>query len=91
MVKSNKYYKSHTVGVRSEVGLSTDQYLAESSCLRNMMSFIPPRYRMPRVTNHNTTEQHEINSNSGLSNLLRVNAFRKDLSPFVLPPSVDDQ
>ena len=41
VVQSNKYYKSRAVGITSEVGLTTDQNLAERLCLRNMASFIP--------------------------------------------------
>ena len=54
MVQSNKYYKSRTVGVTSEVGLTTDRDLAEVSCLRNTTSFILPRYWKSRGTNHYT-------------------------------------
>ena len=35
VVQSNKYYKSHAVGVTSKVDLTTDRDLAEHSCLRN--------------------------------------------------------
>ena len=52
VVQSNKYYKSRVVGVTSEVGLTTDQDLAELPCLRNTTSFIPPQYRKSRGTSH---------------------------------------
>ena len=44
MVQSDKYYKSCAVGVRSEVGLTTDRDLSVLMCLRNTTSFVPPRY-----------------------------------------------
>ena len=55
VVQSNKYYKSCTVGVTSEVGLTTDRNLAEPSRLRNTMSFIPLRYPKSRGTSDYTT------------------------------------
>ena len=55
VVQSNKYYKHRVVGVTSEVSLTTDRDLAERSCLRNTMSFIPLRYRKSRGTSHYTT------------------------------------
>ena len=55
MVPSDKYYKSHIVGVTSEVGLSTDRDLSVLMCLRNTMSFIPPQYRKSYGTIHYTT------------------------------------
>ena len=57
MVQSNKYYKSHAVGVMSKVGLTTDRDLAEHTCLRNTMSFIPPRYRKSHGMSHYTSTQ----------------------------------
>ena len=48
MVHSNKYYKPCAEGV------TTDRDLAESSCLRNTTSFIPPRYRKTHGTSHDT-------------------------------------
>ena len=56
VVQSNKYYKSRVVGVTSEVGLTTDRDLAEPLCLRNVTSFMPPRYRKSRGTSYYTTD-----------------------------------
>ena len=56
VIQSNKYYKSSAVGVTSEVGLTTGQDLLVSTCLRNTMSFIPPRYRKSHGTSHYTTK-----------------------------------
>ena len=55
VIQSNKYYKSRAVGVTSEVGLTSDQDFAETLCLRNTTSFIPPWYRKSRGTSHYTT------------------------------------
>ena len=56
MVQSNKYYKSRTVGVTSEVDLTTDRDLAEPLCLRKMTSFIATQYRKSCGTSHYTTQ-----------------------------------
>ena len=53
MVQSDRYYKSCTVGVTSEVGLTTDRDLSVPTCLRNT-SFIPPRYQKSRGASHYT-------------------------------------
>ena len=55
VAQPNKYYKSRSGSVTSEVGLTTDQDLAEPSCLRNMTSFIPPQYLKSCGTSHYTT------------------------------------
>ena len=55
MVQSDKYHKSCAVGVTSELRLTTDRDLAELSCLRNTMSFIPLQYQKSRGTSHYTT------------------------------------
>ena len=55
MAQSNEYYKSCTIGVMSEVGLTTDQELSGVTCSSNTMSFMPPRYRKSCGTSHYTT------------------------------------
>ena len=55
MVQLNKYYKSRAVGVKSEIGLTTDRDLAEPLCLRNTTSFILPQYWKSCSTSHYTT------------------------------------
>ena len=47
VVQSNKYYKSHAVGVTFEIGLNTDRDLYVPTCLRNT-SFISLRYQKSR-------------------------------------------
>ena len=48
MVQSNKYYKSCTADVTSEVGLTTDRGLSEPACLRNTTFFYTSE--IPEVT-----------------------------------------
>ena len=55
VVPSDKYYKSHAVGVSSKVGLTTDRDLLIKTCLRNITSFIPLRYRKSHSMSHYTT------------------------------------
>ena len=68
VVQSDKYYKSHAIGVTSEVGLATDRDLSELMCLRNMVSFIPLRYRKSRGRSHyktlSNTQNRSIGSNT---------------------------
>ena len=45
MAQSNKYYKSPSVGVTSEVDLTTDRDLAKLLSLRNTTSFIPVQHK----------------------------------------------
>ena len=46
MVQSNKYYKSHTVGVTSEVGLTTDRDLSVLIVKQNVFYYS----EIPEVT-----------------------------------------
>ena len=64
MVHFDQYYESCTVGVTSEVGLTTDRRpselsvsasLSASACLRDTASFILPRYQKSHGTSHYTT------------------------------------
>ena len=82
MVPSNKYYKSHSVGVTSEVGqLFTEIFQsslsllsASSACFRSTTSFILPRYWKSRGTSHYTTNI--------INELAKVtNTDMKDITP----------
>ena len=51
------------MGVTSEVGLTNDRDLAKPWCLRNMTSFIPPRYWKALGTSHYITRGHVTRNN----------------------------
>ena len=51
MVQSNKYYKSRTGGVKSEVGLTNDErpFRAVSLLLFQLLLLLPRAYELPEV------------------------------------------
>ena len=70
MVQSNTFYKSRTVGVTSEIGLTTDRDLAQLSVLKKHDVFYTTA--IPEVTWYNSFQLFLSNTNNYMKVILAI-------------------